>query len=668
MNITRNSLIFLLFSVSFFMLSCRPDAPRRCLITAEADLAKKEEATPMVDLSKQPHKKPETPAATALPERDSVAARYKWDPSVLFATPADWEKELSAVTALIDGGKLQRFKGKLGAAPAEVAKILKELSDLQLRLEKLYFYAQRVADVDLRRNEGRDMLERVKKWLNEMENDTSYMEPEFIRLGTKKLEQLRAARELADYSRYFDKLIRLQKHVLGAPEEEILSRASIMGDVAYEAYEAFAHADMQYPKVTLSEGEITLSAAMYSRYRSSLNRADRKLVFESFWPVYKQYRTTFASLLSAQIKYYAYVAKARKYPDALTAALYPKNIPTDYYKGLIRGIHENLDAFHEFLQLRKKMLGITDAARYYDIYPPLVDTPPKKYTYEDSRAIILDALSPLGPEYRQLLETALKDGSGWVDVYPNVGKRSGAYMDSVHGVHPFLLLNHVDDFDSVSTMAHELGHAMHSAYSMKHQPYPKSSYATFTAEVASVVNEMLLTEHLLAREKDPGMRRFLLSHYLDGFRGTVFRQTMFAEFELAMYEAYAAGKTLTADMLDELYLSLLRLYHGHDKGVMDIEPLYAAEWAYIPHFYYNFYVYSYVNGMIAATVLADAILSGGEPAARRYIDGLLKAGGSKDPLDILKDAGVDMMDPATFRKAVDKFRQRTRELAELAGK
>lgn len=665
MKTTLKYLIFLIFS-SGFLLACRPDAPRRCVISSEADVVKKEEATPMVDLSKQPQKHPETQATTALPERDTIDGKYKWDPSALFATTADWEKEFEAVVALIDGRKLQRYKGKLGGKPADVAQILKELSNLQLRLEKLYFYAQRVADVDLRKNEGRDMLERVKKWMNEMENDTSYMEPEFIRLGAKKLEQFRTSKELVDYDRYFQKLIRLEKHVLSAPEEEILSRASIMGDVAYDTYEAFAHADMPFPKVTISEGEITLSAAMYSRYRSSLNRTDRKIVFETFWPVYKQYRTTFASLLSAQIKYYSYVAKTRHYPDALTAALYPKNIPTEYYKGLIRGIHENLDAFYDFLKLRKTMLGIQDAARYYDIYPPLVNTPPKKYTYEDSRAIILEALSPLGPEYHQLLETAFQDGSGWMDVYPNAGKRSGAYMDSVYGVHPFLLLNHVDDFDSVSTMAHELGHAMHSAYSMKHQPYPKSSYAIFTAEVASVVNEMLLTEYLLAREKDPEMRRFLLSHYLDGFRGTVFRQTMFAEFELTVYEAYAAGKTLTADMLDELYLSLLRLYHGHDKNVMEIEPLYASEWSYIPHFYYNFYVYSYVNGMIAATVLADTILAGGEPAARRYIEGLLKAGGSKDPLDILKDAGVDMMDPATFKKAVDKFRLRTRELAELA--
>lgn len=670
MRSTKILLIFLVVSTGSLWSSCKPEPPRRCFLTAEEELEKKVEEAPMSDLTNKadeaPNKKPKS-TAVALPERDTIDGKYKWDPTVLFATPEAWEAELAAVTDLVKDKKLERFKGKLGGTPKAVADIMKSLSDLELRLEKLGFYAQRTADVDLRRSQGREMSERVKTLANQVESDLSFMEPEFIRLGVKKLEALRDAKELADHRRYFEKLIRLQKHVLSAPEEAILSRASIMGDVSYETYEAFSHADLTFPTVTDSEGSrITLSAAMYGKYRSALNRADRKKVFEAFWPVFRQYRNTFSSLLSAQIKYYSYVAKTRNYPDPLTAALYPKNIPTDYYRGLIKGIHENLDAFHDFLALRKKMLQLPDAARYYDIYPPLVTAPPKKYSFEDSKKLILEALAPLGDDYRKLMEDAFAETSGWFDVFPNAGKRSGAYMDSVYGVHPFMLLNHNDDFDSVSTLAHELGHAMHSAYSMKHQPYPKSSYVTFTAEVASVVNETLLIEYMLKQEKDPEVRRFLLSHYLDGFRGTVFRQTMFAEFELAAYEAYAGGRVLTADALDEMYLALLRRYHGHDKGVMDIEDLYAVEWAYIPHFYYNFYVYSYVNGLIAATVLADAILAGGKPAAEKYLNGLLKAGGSKDPLEILKDAGVDMLDPATFKKAIDKFRQRTKELGEFA--
>jgi len=670
MRSSKNLLIYLVFSTGILWSACKPEPPRRCFLAGEEELEKKVEETPMSDLTNKadqsPSKKPRS-AAVQLPERDAIDAKYKWDPTVLFESPEAWESELAAVTDLVKDKKLERHKGKLGGTPKAVAEIMKGMNDLALRLEKLGFYAQRTADVDLRRSGGREMSERVKTLVNQVESDSSYMEPEFIRLGVKKLEALRDAKELADHRRYFENLIRLQKHVLTAPEEAILSRASIMGDVSYETYEAFSHADLTFPTVTDSEGSrIKLSAAMYGKYRSALNRADRKKVFEAFWPVFKQYRNTFSSLLSSQIKYYSYVAKVRNYPDPLTAALYPKNIPTDYYRGLIKGIHENLDAFHDFLSLRKKMLQVPDAARYYDIYPPLVTAPPKKYSFEDSKKLILEALAPLGDDYRTLMEDAFRETSGWFDVFPNAGKRSGAYMDSVYGVHPFMLLNHNDDFDSVSTLAHELGHAMHSAYSMKHQPYSKSSYVIFTAEVASVVNETLLIEHMLKQEKDPEVRRFLLSHYLDGFRGTVFRQTMFAEFELAAYEAYAAGKVLTADALDEMYLTLLRRYHGHDKGVMDIEELYAVEWAYIPHFYYNFYVYSYVNGLIAATVLADAILAGGKPAAEKYINGLLKAGGSKDPLEILKDAGVDMLDPATFKKAIDKFRLRTKELAEFA--
>lgn len=670
MRTSTNVLIFMVFSTGIMWSACKPEPPKRCFLASEEDAQKKMEETPMTDLTNKADQAPSkktAPAPIALPERDTIDAKYKWDATVLFASRDSWEQELAAVTELVKDKKLQRFKGKLGGTPKAVVEIMKGMSDLQLRLEKLAFYAQRDADVDLRKSEGREMMERVKALANLVESDTSYMEPEFIRLGQKKLEALRDAKDLADHRRYFESLIRLQKHVLSGPEEEILSRAGIMGDVSYETYEAFSHADLTFPTVTDAEGnKIALSAAMYGKYRSAMNRADRKKVFEAFWPVFKQFRNTFASLLSSQIKYYSYVAKARNYPDPLTAALFPKNIPTDYYKGLVKGINENLDAFHDFLNLRKKMLKLPDAARYYDIYPPLVTAPPKKYTFEDSKKLILEALAPLGDDYRKLMEDAFREQSGWFDVFPNAGKRSGAYMDSVYGVHPFMLLNHNDDFDSVSTLAHELGHAMHSAYSMKTQPYPKSHYVTFTAEVASVVNETLLIEYMLKKEKDPEARRFLLSHYLDGFRGTVFRQTMFAEFELSAYEAYSSGKVLTADALDEMYLQLLRRYHGHDKGVMDIEDLYAVEWAYIPHFYYNFYVYSYVNGLLAATVLADAIVTGGKPAAEKYISGLLKAGGSKDPLEILKDAGVDMLDPATFKKAVDKFRQRTKELAEYA--
>ncbi len=670
MRTSTNLLILLVFSTASLWSACKPEPPKRCFLASQEELEKKVEGTPMTDLTNPadlaPSKKV-APAPIQMPERDTIDAKYKWDATVLFATRDAWEKELAAVTELARDRKLQRYKGKLGGTPKAVADIMKEMTDLQLRIEKLAFYAQREADVDMRKSEGREASERVKTLSNQIDNDTSYMEPEFIRLGEKKLIALRDAPVLADYARYFDKLIRLQKHVLSGPEEEILSRAAIMGDVSYETYEAFSHADLTFPTVTDAEGnKISLSAAMYGKYRSAMNRADRKKVFEAFWPVFKQFRNTFAALLSSQIKYYSYVAKARNYSDPLTAALYPKNIPPSYYKGLIKGINENLDAFHDFLNLRKKMLKLPDAARYYDIYPPLVTAPPKKYTFEDSKKLVLEALAPLGEDYRKLMEDAFREQSGWFDVFPNAGKRSGAYMDSVYGVHPFMLLNHNDDFESVSTLAHELGHALHSSYSMKTQPYPKSSYVTFTAEVASVVNETLLIEYLLKNEKDPEARRFLLSHYLDGFRGTVFRQTMFAEFELATYEAYAAGKVLTADALDEMYLQLLRRYHGHDKGVMDIEDLYAVEWAYIPHFYYNFYVYSYVNGLLAATVLADAIIAGGKPAAEKYINGLLKAGGSKDPLEILKDAGVDMLDPATFKKAVDKFRQRTKELAEYA--
>jgi oligoendopeptidase F len=464
-------------------------------------------------------------------------------------------------------------------------------------------------------------------------------------------------------------LVKSKKHVLTKKEEKLLSLAGVMDSVSYDTYSTFSNSDLEFPSFTDSEGnKVQLSTATYSKYRTSLNRKDRKKVFTKFWGVHKKYQNTFAQTLSGQIKYYSYVAKARNYPDSLTAALYPKNIPTSYYKNLIKSINSNLDAFHDYLKLRKKILGIKGDQGYYDIYPPLVSSKPEDIEFDKGCKLVKEALKPLGAEYGKLLDTAFKKGSGWMDVFPNKGKRSGAYMDSLFGVHPYVLLNYNKSFNSVSTLAHEIGHAMHSVYSSKAQPYAKSNYVIFNAEVASIVNEALLIEYKLKTEKDISKRKFLLSYYLDSFRGTVFRQTMFAEFEMEMYQAHEKGTALTSDFLSALYLKLLRKYHGHDSNVMKIDELYGVEWSYIPHFFYNFYVYSYVNGFVAATVLAGKILKNGDKAVEKYINGLLKAGGSKDPLQILKDAGVDMLSPATFKEAITKFRSRVKELEEISNK
>ncbi len=614
--------------------------------------------------SKQAAKKETGKKTIEVKERKDIPDRYKWDPSIIFKTYEDWSKEYDAVKAEVP--KFRRFSGKLRTIK-NIKEALDEYYKFQLRIEKLYFYASRIHDQDLRQARGSEMIQKVEALDTQFGTVSSYFEPELLKLPERKLRSLAKNKKLADYSRYFEKLLRLKPHVLSKPEEKILAQSSVLAYAAYNTYSTFYNTEMEFPKIKDADGnDVQLSIPMYVKYRADMNRDVRREVFHSFWGTFKHYRNTFANLLGSQVKYYEYNAKARHYKSALEAALYPKAIPVEYYTNLIKNVRSTLPAFHEYLKLRKELLGIKGDMEYYDIYPPLVTTKPRDYTYEEAAETVKKALAPLGPEYVKLLNEALKPGSGWIDVYPNKGKRSGAYMDSLYGYHPFVLHNFNGDFEGVSTLAHELGHAMHSWFSNKTQPYPKSHYVIFNAEVASIFNETLLIEYMLSHEKDPNVRRFLLSHYLDSFRGTVYRQTMFAEFEYDMYKAYEEGSPITADLLDSTYLRLLRDYHGHDKGVMKIDDLYSVEWAYIPHFYYFFYVYSYVNGFIAATALAHKVLEGGDAAAKKYIEGLLKAGGSKDPLQILKDAGVDMMSPEPFKLAADTFRKRVEELRKLA--
>ncbi|MBN2724244.1 MAG: oligoendopeptidase F [Deltaproteobacteria bacterium] len=657
---------------TLLMVGCTPKNDNSCLVASEGKVMEiKEEKGEKMEISSETKKSPKPEVKLVeVPSRKDIDNTYKWDPSAVFSSNEDWVKERDALIAILKlktGDKsIGRFEGKLKLGATTVKKAMDEIYNLRLRIEKLYFYASRVRDVDMRNSEGGGMVENAKKLYNDFGTATSWMEPEFLRLGVAKLNLYRKSALLKDYSRYFEKLIREKKHVLGKKEEKLLGLSGSMEMVSYDIYSTFSNSDMEFPVISLGKGQkVRIDQAMYVKYRASLDRKERKKVFSSFWGTFKKYRNTFASALSGQVKFNTFTARARNYKDGISSALEPKNIPVSYYTGLIKGINDNLDAFHEYLSLRKKLLGVNSDLEYYDIYPPLVSGEVKSWKYEDALNLVKKALEPLGKDYASHLAVAFAKGSGWIDVYPNKGKRSGAYMDSVFGKHPYVLLNYNGNFDSVSTLAHEMGHAIHSVYSMASQPYAKSNYVIFNAEVASIMNEALLIEYMLKKEKDPAVRRFLLSHYLDSFRGTVFRQTMFAEFEYNIYKAYEDGKALTADLMDNMYLELLKKYHGHDKKVMKIDELYSTEWAFIPHFYYHFYVYSYVNGFIAATYLADKVLSKGDAAAKKYITGLLKAGSSKDPLEILKDAGVDMQSPATFKAAIDKFRSRVNELKEL---
>jgi oligoendopeptidase F len=600
----------------------------------------------------------------SLPERAEIPDSLKWNPGIFFRDLRAWDRERRAIAKELP--RLEKLRGHLGTGPEAARRGLDAIFEVRLRLERLSAYASRLSDTDMRQSRYHALTDASEKLFTDFLSATSWAEPELLSLPEGRLAGLAASPALGDYDRYLGELIRQRKHVLSGPEESILAGASALGMVSYNTYKTYTNSDLEFPTIQDQEGRsVVLSPAMYSRYRQSPHREERRLVFEAFWGAHKKVRNTFAQMLAGQISYYDFSAKARRYPDALSSALEPNQIPPSFYGRLVSSVREHMGAFHGYLRLRGKLLGIEGEQSYYDIYPMPVARGQRTYTIERSRALIQSALRPLGRDYGRMLSEAMAEGSGWLDVLPNKGKRSGAYSSSVYGYHPMVLLNFNSDFDSLSTTAHELGHALHSAYSNDSQPYPKSEYSLFIAEVASIFNETLLIEHLLGKERDPSERRFLLAAYLDSFRGTVFRQTLFAEFELAIYRRVAARKALTADSLSSLYLKLLRDYHGHGSGVMRIDPLYGIEWAYIPHFYYHFYVYQYVSGFIAATALAERVLSRGAPAARQYTDALLCAGSSMDPLEILRRAGVDMMSPGPYRQAIRKFAARVRELAAL---
>lgn len=598
-------------------------------------------------------------------DRAKVPNELKWDPSALFPSVAAWERERRALVAALP--RLTTHAGHLGESPRRLKEALDAIQKVEIRLERLSSYASRELDVDVRQSRTQALVAVADKLYTDFLSATSYVEPELLALPPETLDAWRADPALADYDRTLADLLRQRDHVLSAKEEALLAGASALGSTPHAIYKTFANADLRMPTFEDHEGnQVTLSPAMYARYRQSHVRDERKAVFETYWSTFRSYRNSFAQMLSGQTTYYEFVARARGYPDSLTAALEPHAIPPSFYGTLVSAVTKHLGAFHRYLRLRKRLLGIQGPQHYYDIYPLPVEQGQRTYEYDEAKRIIRRALKPLGRGYLRKLDEALAPGAGWIDVAPNRGKRSGAYSASTYGEHPFVLLNYNDDFDSLSTMAHELGHALHSAYSNESQPYPKADYALFVAEVASIFNETLLIEHLLRREKRVSERRFLLAAYLDSFRGTVFRQTMFAEFELAVHQRVARRQALSADSLSRLYLRLLRKYHGHDKGVMHIAPLYGIEWAYIPHFYYNFYVYQYASGFVAATALAERVLTEGAPAARRYVDALLRAGSSMDPLDILRAAGVDMLTTQPYRLAIRRFSDRVRELAALS--
>jgi oligoendopeptidase F len=563
-----------------------------------------------------------------------------WDLTGVYANDEAWESALETAQAEITA--LPRLAGSLGDSSASLSAALNQISSLEKEIARLYVFTSLIFDSDQRDADAQARIGRSRTLYSNFEESISWLAPEMLAIGDARIEAFISADEtLAAHEFFVRDTLRSAPHTLDAKTEEILAQASLALSASEQIYESYANADIPWPTVTLSEGqEVTLSQAGYSLWRAAPNRDDRKLVFDTFWQTWNQYNDGMGATMAANIQSNVFGAKVRNHDSTLAANLFDDGLPPEVYTQLVTQVNQSLPLFHRYLSLRGRMLGVDDL-RYFDIYPPLVEVDTGEFDLARSAAITFEALKPFGEDYLALLKQGL-DGE-WMHSHPAPGKRSGAYMNgSIYDVHPFVLLNHNDDYESLSTFAHEWGHAVHSLLAQKQNPYETASYSTFTAEMASTINEILLQEYMIENARSDEEKLFYLGGALENIRGTLFRQTMFAEFELAMHEAVEAGEPLTGPKLSEMYGELLKRYHGHELGILTIDDEYAAEWAFIPHFYYDFYVFQYATSITGAAWFAEQFLAGDEQVRDSFIR-VLSAGGSDYAHNILRDeAGLDM--------------------------
>ena len=578
----------------------------------------------------------------------SATTAETWDLAELYADTAAWE------TAFAQLGKeiptLRDCRGRLGTSAEVLADCLTRISERNRALLRLFTHAYLARDTDLRDSAANERFARAQSLYTSHGEATSFVAPELVALGGEQLEAwLASTPALADHDFFLRETLRKGAHTLSPREEQLLAAAAEPLSAAAEAYQVLTNAELPWPRLTLSNGEaVRLSPSLYTRYRAEGSRVDRKAVFDAFFGAYRNYAETLAMTLSGQIKASTFRARARGFDSNLAQALDGDAIPPAVYETLVREVNASLPTLHRYLRLHGRMLGIAEL-HYYDSYPSAV-TDSRRYDVAESARQLRAATAPLGPEYAELLNRALDQR--WMHVRPAEGKRSGAYMmGAAYDVHPYLLLNHNDDFESLTTFAHEWGHAMHSLLANRAQPFAKASYPTFLAEIASIANEVLLYNHLRGTAATPREELFYLFEELQGLRGTFFRQTQFAEFELAAHREIETGGALSGAKLNHLYGDILKRYLGDAEGVVKIDDAYAVEWAYVPHFYTEFYVYQYATSLAAAYRLMETVLDGG-PAERDAYLALLRAGGSAAPYPLLRKAGIDMADAEVYRAVI----------------
>lgn len=600
-------------------------------------------------------------AVKQLPARSDVPEELKWRLEDIFETDEKWEVEFKEIQVL--AGEAASYKGTLGESAEQMYTFFAWQDTLLQRMGRLYTYAHMRYDEDTQNAHYQGMNDRAKTLYTQIAGALSFADPEILSIDEETVNKFVESYEpLQLYKKVLGDLNKQRPHVLSAVEENLLAQASDVLGSSSNTFGMLNNADLEFPVIKDENGEsVQITHGNYVRFLESSDRRVREEAFKAVYATYGKFKNTFASTLSGQIKRDNFSAKVRNYKSAREAALTRNHIPETVYDNLVSTINKNLPLLHRYVALRKRVLGL-DELHMYDLYTPLVAEGKFDVTYDEAKDLLQKGLQPLGKEYNEILTKGLE--SRWVDVVENKGKRSGAYSSGSYGTNPYVLMNWQDNVNNLFTLAHEFGHSIHSYYTRANQPYIYGDYSIFVAEVASTCNESILNDYLLHKTEDEKKRIYLLNHFLETFRGTVFRQTMFAEFEHLVHEKAQNGEALTADSLSEAYYELNKKYFGNE---MVIDEEIALEWARIPHFYYNYYVYQYATGLSAAIALSSQILEDGETAAERYINEFLKAGSSADPIEVLARAGVDMTEAAPIEAACRVFEETLIEMETLLG-
>ena len=594
-----------------------------------------------------------------LPKREEVEQSQTWNLEEIFSSDKLWEEEFKSIKEL--SNQAGSYQNTLGESSTQLLKGLEFQGEVFERLGKLYTYAHMRYDQDTTNSFYQGLNDRVQVLYTHVASLFSFFTPEILLIEENVLNSyLEENKDLQLYKHALDEIMKQRPHILSAEQEEMLAQASDVMSASSNIFGMLNNADLTFPTIKDENGnDVEITHGRYVRFLESSDRRVRKDAFKAVYETYGKYRNTFASTLSGQVKKDNFNAKIRHFESAREAALSANQIPETVYDQLVNTVNQNLPLLHRYIDLRKKVLGLEEL-HMYDLYTPLVKEVKMEIPYKEAKNYIVNGLKPLGEEYGRILEEGFQNR--WVDVVENKGKRSGAYSSGAYGTQPYILMNWQDNLNNLFTLAHEFGHSVHSYYTRKTQPYVYGDYSIFVAEVASTCNEALLNEYLLNTLDDEKQRIYLLNHYLEGFRGTVFRQTMFAEFEHLIHQKVQDGEALTADLLTQEYYELNKKYFGENNMVIDEEI--GLEWSRIPHFYYNYYVYQYATGYSAATALSKQVLEEGQPALDRYLD-FLKSGSSDYPIEVLKKAGVDMTTSTPIEEACRVFEEKLTELESL---